>query len=62
MEDRKTAELKANYDQLATKVARNIYLKAQEMVRDVNESKLREEDKNSIRLHIIRMITEKSPK
>jgi hypothetical protein len=62
MVDRKTAELKANYDQLAMKVARSIYLKAQEMVRDVNESQLREEDRNSIRLHIIRMLTEKTSK
>lgn len=62
MVDKKTAELKANYDQLAMKVARSIYLKAQEMVRDVNESQLREEDRNSIRLHIIRMLTEKTSK
>jgi len=34
-------------------VARNVYLKAQEMVRDLNEAK------NEIRLHIIRMVTNK---
>lgn len=62
MEDKRTAALKADYDKLAMSVARNIYLKAQEMVRDVNECKLREEDRNAIRLHIIRMITEKPSK
>jgi hypothetical protein len=40
-------------------VARNVYLKAQEMVRDLNEAKIRDEDKNEIRLHLIRMITNK---
>jgi hypothetical protein len=40
-------------------VARNVYLKAQEMVRDLNEAKIRDEDKNEIRLHLIRMITAK---
>jgi hypothetical protein len=39
--------------------ARNIYLKAQEMVRDLNEAKIRDEDKNEIRLHLIRMISSK---
>jgi hypothetical protein len=39
--------------------ARNIYLKAQEAIRDLNEAKIRDEDKNEIRLHLIRMITAK---
>jgi hypothetical protein len=39
--------------------ARNIYLKAQEAIRDLNEAKIRDEDKNEIRLHVIRMITNK---
>lgn len=57
MEDPKTQQLKANYNQLVLSVARNVYLKHQECVRDLNESKIREEDKNAIRLHMIRMIT-----
>jgi hypothetical protein len=40
-------------------VARNTYLKAQELIRDLNEAKIRDEDKNEIRLHIIRMVTNK---
>jgi hypothetical protein len=57
MEDQKTQQLKANYNQLVLSVARNVYLKHQECVRDLNESKIREEEKNAIRLHMIRMIT-----
>ena len=57
MEDQKTQQLKANYNQLVLSVARNVYLKQQECVRDLNESKIREEDKNAIRLHMIRMTT-----
>jgi hypothetical protein len=56
MEDQKTQQLKANYNQLVLSVARNVYLKHQECVRDLNESKIREEDKNAIRLHMIRML------
>jgi hypothetical protein len=40
-------------------VARNIYLKANEVVRDLNEAKIRDEDKNEIRLHLIRMFSTK---
>jgi hypothetical protein len=61
MEDQRTQQLKANYNQLVLATARNVYLKMQEAVRDLNESKLREEDKNSIRLHMIGMVTEKKP-
>lgn len=57
MEDQRTQQLKADYNQLVQSVARNVYLKMQECVRDLNESKIREEDKNAIRLHMIRMIT-----
>jgi len=57
MEDQRTQKLKENYNQLVLRVARNVYLKQQECVRDLNESKIREEDKNAIRLHMIRMIT-----
>ena len=59
MEDQKTTQLKAQYNQVVMSVARNVYLKAQEMVRDLNEAKIRDEDKNEIRLHIIRMVTNK---
>jgi len=57
MEDQRTQQLKADYNQLVQSVARNVYLKMQECVRDLNESKIREEDKNAIRIHMIRMIT-----
>jgi len=59
MEDQRTTQLKAQYNQVVMGVARNIYLKAQEAVRDLNEAKIRDEDKNEIRLHLIRMITTK---
>jgi hypothetical protein len=59
MEDQRTTQLKAQYNQVVMSVARNVYLKAQEMVRDLNEAKIRDEDKNEIRLHIIRMVTNK---
>ena len=44
MEDQRTTQLKAQYNQVVMSVARNVYLKAQEMVRDLNESKIRDED------------------
>jgi len=59
MEDPKTRELKAQYNQVVIKSARNVYLKMQEVVRDLNDSNIKEEDKNAIRLHIINMITAK---
>ncbi len=61
MEDPKATQLKAQYNQVVMSVARNVYLKTQEMVRDLNEAKIRDEDKNEIRLHIIRMVTTKPP-
>jgi len=57
MEDQKTKQLKANYNQVVTNAARNIYLKMQEVVRDLNESNIKDEDKNEIRLHVIKMVT-----
>lgn len=59
MEDPRTTQLKAQYNQVVMASARNVYLKAQEMVRDLNEAKIRDEDKNEIRLHIIKMVTNK---
>ena len=59
MEDQRTTQLKAQYNQVVMSVARNVYLKAQEMVRDLNEAKIRDEDKNEIRLHLIKMMTTK---
>jgi hypothetical protein len=57
MEDQKTRQLKANYNQVVTNAARNIYLKMQEVVRDLNEANIKDEDKNEIRLHVIKMVT-----
>jgi len=59
MDDQRTTQLKAQYNQVVMGSARNIYLKAQEAIRDLNEAKIRDEDKNEIRLHLIRMITAK---
>jgi hypothetical protein len=59
MEDPRTTQLKAQYNQVVMSVARNVYLKAQEMIRDLNEAKIRDEEKNEIRLQIIKMITNK---
>jgi len=59
MEDQRTRELKAQYSQVVINVARNIYLKMQEVTRDLNESNIKEEDKDAIRLHLIRMVTNK---
>ena len=58
-EDQKTTNLKANYNQMVTSVARNVYLKLHESVRDFNEAKIRDEDKNEIRLYMIGMIVGK---
>lgn len=62
MEDQRTRELKAQYNQVVTNAARNIYLKMQEVTRDLNESNIKEEDKDAIRLHLIRMVTSKPTK
>jgi len=59
MEDPRATQLKAQYNQVVMSVARNTYLKAQELVRDLNEAKIRDEDKNEIRLHLIKMVTTK---
>ena len=59
MEDPRATQLKAQYNQVVMSVARNTYLKAQELVRDLNEAKTRDEDKNEIRLHLIKMVTTK---
>jgi hypothetical protein len=59
MEDQRTKNLKAQYNQVVTNVARNVYLKLHEVVRDINEANIREEDKDAIRLHMIGMITQK---
>jgi len=59
MEDQRTKQLKAQYNQVVTNVARNIYLKMHEVVRDINEYNIREEDKDAIKLHMIGMITQK---
>jgi hypothetical protein len=59
MEDPRATQLKAQYNQVVMSVARNTYLKAQELIRDLNEAKIREEDKNEIRLHLIKMVTTK---
>lgn len=56
MEDQRTTQLKAQYNQVVMGVARNLYLKSHEMVRDLNEAKIRDEDKNEIRLHLIQML------
>ena len=59
MEDPRATQLKAQYNQVVMSVARNTYLKAQETIRDLNEAKIRDEDKNEIRLHLIKMVTTK---
>lgn len=59
MEDQRTKQLKAQYNQVVTNVARNVYLKMHEVVRDLNEANIRQEDKDAIRLHMIGMITQK---
>jgi hypothetical protein len=59
MEDPRATQLKAQYNQVVMSVARNTYLKAQELIRDLNEAKIRDEDKNEVRLHLIKMVTTK---
>jgi hypothetical protein len=59
MEDPRATQLKGQYNQVVMSVARNTYLKAQELIRDLNEAKIRDEDKNEIRLHLIKMVTTK---
>jgi len=58
MEDPRTQNLKENYNQWVLSVAKQVYLKQRECVRDLNEAKIREEDKNAIRLHLVRMVLE----
>jgi hypothetical protein len=60
MENPNKSQPTAQYNQVVMSVARNVYLKAQEAIRDLNESKIREEDKNDIRLHLIRMISSRT--
>jgi len=62
MEDSRSQHLKANYNQEVLGTARKVYLKLQEGVRDLNEAKIRDEEKNAIRLHMIGMITANRPK
>jgi hypothetical protein len=59
MQDRQTDALKAQYQKVVIGEARKIYLKAQEVTRDINESPIREEDRNEIRLQVIKMLTTK---
>ena len=62
MEDQRSQSLKANYNQEVLSTARNVYLKLQECVRDLNESKIRDEEKNAIRIHMIRMVAAEKQK
>lgn len=59
MQDKQTESLKAQYQQMLIGEARKAYLKAQEVIRDINEAPIREEDRNEIRIQIIKMLTTK---
>lgn len=47
------------YRQKLTQFARNLYLKANEISREINESKFNEEDLEEIKSHIISLINSK---
>jgi hypothetical protein len=56
MEDPRTRQLKANYNQEVTRVARNVYLKMKEVVRDLEEAGIKKEDKDEIAIYLVGMI------
>jgi hypothetical protein len=56
MEDPRTRQLKANYNQEVTRVARNVYLKMKEVIRDLEEAGIKKEDKDEIAIYLVGMI------
>jgi len=56
MEDPRTRQLKANYNQEVTRTARNVYLKMKEVVRDLEEAGIKKEDKDEIAIYLVGMI------
>jgi len=55
--DQKSEELLSTYRKQVTQLARQSYLKVRGAVREINESKINPEDINTIKLHMISMIT-----
>jgi hypothetical protein len=60
--DGKTEALLADYDKAVKKIARNVYLQAEALKRELDSSIINPEDKNTIMLHCISMLVNKSSK
>jgi hypothetical protein len=58
--DQKTESLLADYDQLVKKTARTVYLQAESLKRELDSSIINPEDKNTILIHCIAMLVNKS--
>lgn len=60
--DQKTEALLAEYDKLVKKTARTAYLQAESLKRELDLSIINPEDKNTILLHCIGMLVNKTTK
>lgn len=56
--DKKSEDLLSTYRKQVTQLARQSYLRVKGVVRELNESKINPEDRDTIKLHMISMITE----
>jgi len=60
--DPKTETLLAEYDKAVKKTARAVYLQAEALKRELDSSIINPEDKNTIMLHCIAMLVNKTAK
>lgn len=60
--DQKTGALLAEYDKLVKKTARTVYLQAESLKKELDSSIINSEDKNTILLHCIAMLVNKTTK
>jgi hypothetical protein len=60
--DQKSEALLAEYDKAVKKTARNVYLQAEALKRELDSSIINPEDKNTIMLHCIAMLVNKANK
>lgn len=55
--DKRTEELLSTYRKEVTQLARKSYLQVRGAIRELNESKINPEDRDTIKLHMISMIS-----
>lgn len=60
--DQKTGTLLEEYDKLVKKTARTVYLQAESLKKELDSSIINPEDKNTILLHCIAMLVNKTSK